>query len=86
MLQSLPSSLGKNSYEKNQNKKGFMSSEQISADFSMHVFQTGEADLSFFYIPHRSQPTKYPNVLLIKPSIAAKRERGETWKKICYGS
>lgn len=51
----------------------------------MHVLKTNESDLSFDFIPHRSQPTKYPNVLLIKPSIAAKRERGETWKRICYG-
>lgn len=62
-----------------------MSSEQISADFNMQVSQTGEADFSFDYFPHKSQPTRYPNVLLIKPSIAAKRERGETWGKICYG-
>lgn len=62
-----------------------MSSEQISAGFSMQVSQSGEADLSFDNFPHRSQPTKYPSVLLIKPSIAAKREKGETWKKICYG-
>lgn len=61
-----------------------MSSEQISADFSMHVFQTGEADLSFFIIPHRSQPTKYPNVLLIKPSIAAKRERRDMEKDLLW--
>lgn len=61
-----------------------MSSEQISADFNMQGSQTG--DFSFDYFPHRSQPTRSPNVLLIKPSIAAKRERGETWRKICYGS
>lgn len=60
-----------------------MSSERISAGFSMQVSQTSNADLAFDYIP--SQPIKYPSVLLIKPSIAAKGERGETWEKICYG-
>lgn len=65
-------------------KKGFMSSEKFSAGFSMQVSQTSEAELSFDF-PHRSQPTTFPNVLLIKPSIAAKRERGETWEEICYG-
>lgn len=63
-----------------------MSSEQISADFSMQVSQTSEANLCFDYFPRRSQPTKYPNVLLIKPSIAAKRERGETWKRFVMDS
>lgn len=62
-----------------------MSSKHISAGFSMQVSQAGKADLSFSYFPHRSQPIKYPKVLLIKPSIAAKKERGETWEKICYG-
>lgn len=55
-----------------------MSSEHISAGFSMQGSQTSKAEVSFWIISlHRSQPIKYPNVLLIKPSIAAKREREE---------
>lgn len=32
-------------------KKGFMSSEKISAGFSMQVSQTSEAELSFDFFP-----------------------------------
>lgn len=53
-----------------------MSSEHISAGFSMQISQTSKANLVFDCI--LSQPIKYPSVLLIKPSIAAKGERGET--------
>ena len=48
----------------------------------MQVCHNSKADFSFDYFHYMSQPTKYSRVLLIKPSIAAKKEREETWKKI----
>lgn len=51
-----------------------MSSERISAGFSMQVSQTSKVNLVSDCI--LSHPIKYPSVLLIKPSIAAK-EREE---------
>lgn len=75
--------MGKNSYEeKTQNRIGFISSEHISAGFSMQVCHNSKADSSFDYFHYISQPIKYSNVLLIKPSIAAKRERRDMEKII----
>lgn len=46
----------------------------------MQVSQTRKA-VSFNYSPHRSQPIKYPKVLLIKPSIAAKKREERHGKR-----
>lgn len=55
----------------------------ISAGTNMHNFSDLLIRLSF---SHSSLSVKYSSVLLIKPSIAAKRKRGERKKwKICYG-
>lgn len=57
-------------------------SQQVSA---CRFLRPVKLNCLLIFFPHRSQPTTFPNVLLIKPSIAAKRERGETWEEICYG-
>lgn len=61
-----PGIMGWKHTKETQNKKGSCQVNKSSADFSMQVGQT---------LTGLSQTTKYPNVLLIKPSIAAKRER-----------
>lgn len=50
----------------------------------MHVFQINEACLDDYHPLIEANP-KYPNVLLIKPSIAARREKEKTRKTIHYG-
>lgn len=60
-----------------------MSSQHISAGFSMQGSQTSEAEVAIFKMfwsfPSygANQIKQKPSVLLIKPSIAAKREREE---------
>lgn len=60
-------------------QKGFMSSEQVSADFSMHVSNIRDADsfLIIFLIEAKQQ--NIPMSYLLNLQLLQK-ERGETWK------
>lgn len=69
--------------KKQKSKKGFMSSEKISADFSMQVSQTGEADLSFYYFPNNQR--NIPMSYLLNLQLLQKEREERHGKKICYG-
>lgn len=60
-----------------------MSSEKISADFSMQVSQTSEADLSFYYFPNIQQ--NIPMSYLLNLQLLQKEREERHGKNICYG-
>lgn len=63
-----------------------MSSEQISADFSMQVCQTGEADLSSHYFPIvDNQQNINPMAYLLNLQLLQKeRERRDMGKDLLW--